>query len=95
MNDSSRLTGLVAKPKPSSARVIRDVDEMAEGRGFVDRSPRKKPGRKPSPRTYQIHPKLLPDIGEAIAEEAGERGITQGHLIEMMWKCWQKRQRDG
>ena len=95
MNGSSRLSGLKATPKRTSAETIRQVDEVAEERGFVDRSPRKKPGRKPSPRTCQLHPKLLPEIGEKIAEAAEERGITQGHFIEMMWKCWEGQKEEG
>lgn len=31
---------------------------------------RKKPGSKKSPRTYQLHPKVMPEIGEAIAKKA-------------------------
>ena len=54
----------------------------------MDRTPRKKPGRKPSPRTHQLHPKVFPKIGEAIAAEAERLGITQGQLIEEMWKAY-------
>jgi hypothetical protein len=63
---------------------------VGEARGFVDRSPRKKPGRKPSPRTYQLHPKVFPRVGEAIASEAERLGITQGQLIEVMWVTYQE-----
>ena len=61
--------------------------------GFVDRSPRKKPGRKPSPRTYQLHPKVFPATGAAIAAEAERLGITQGQLIERMWAVYQPPER--
>lgn len=86
MSGSNRLSGLKARPKADTAEDIRQIDKVGEDRGFVDRSVRKKPGRKPSPRTYQIHPKIMPDVGEAIADEAARRGITQGHLIELMWE---------
>jgi len=51
-----------------------------EAKGFLDRTPHKKPGSKPSPRTHQLHPK----VGEAIAAEAEKLGIIQGQLIEQM-----------
>lgn len=83
---NDRLTGLTARPKPTSAEDVRRVDAVGEARGFLDRSPRKKPGRKPSPRTFQLHPKVFPEVGDAIAAEAERLGITQGQLVEMMWE---------
>lgn len=88
MTGSNRLGGLVARPKPSTVDDVRKIDEVGEARGFVDRTPRKKPGRKASPRTYQMHPKILPQIGEAITEEAEVLGLTQGQLIEKMWQVY-------
>jgi hypothetical protein len=69
---------------------VRKVDEVGEARGFVDRTPRKKPGRKPSPRTHQLHPKVFPRVGEAIAAEAEKQGITQGQLIEQLWELYEQ-----
>lgn len=88
MSGSNRLSGLTARPKDTTVEEVRRVDEVGEVRGFLDRTPRKKPGRKPSPRTYQLHPKVFPEVGEAIATEAERMGITQGQLIEMMWKWY-------
>ena len=88
MNGSNRLGGLKARPKATSTEEVRRVDEIGEARGFLDRTPRKKPGRKPSPRTHQLHPKVFPKIGEAIAAEAERLGITQDQLIEEMWKAY-------
>jgi len=85
MSASNRLSGLTARPKDTGPLEVRKVDEVGEARGFFDRSPRKKPGRKPSPRTHQLHPKVFPEVGEAIAAEAERLGITQGQLIEQMW----------
>jgi hypothetical protein len=73
---------------------VRKVDDVGEARGFVDRTPRKKPGRKPSPGTYQLHPKVFPRVGEAIASEAERLGITQGQLIEQMWEFYEKSETD-
>lgn len=88
MSGSNRLPGLKARPKSTTAADVHLVDEVGEARGFVDRSPRKKPGRKPSPRTHQLHPKVFPEIGEAIAAEAERLGITQGQLVEAMWELY-------
>lgn len=91
MSGSNRLSGLKAKPKDTSAEEVRRVDQVGEARGFLDRTPRKKPGRKPSPRTHQLHPKVFPEVGEAIAAEAERLGVTQGQLIESMWEEYQIR----
>lgn len=90
MSGLNRLSGLKARPKDTSVEEVRRVDEVGEARGFLDRTPRKKPGRKPSPRTYQLHPKVFPELGEAIAAEAERLGITQGQLIEKMWTKYQE-----
>ena len=63
MSGSNRLAGLTARRKDIDAAEVRKIDEVGEARGFVDRTPRKKPGRKPSPRTYQLHPKVFPRVG--------------------------------
>lgn len=94
MTGSNRLGGLVARPKPSTVEDVRRIDEVGEARGFVDRTPRKKPGRKPSPRTYQMHPKVMPQIGEAITDEAEKLGLTHGQLIEKMWQIYLKASAD-
>ncbi len=91
MSGSNRLAGLKARPKDTTVEDVRRVDEVGEARGFVDRTPRKKPGRKPSPRTHQLHPKVFPRVGEAIAAEAERLGITQGQLIEMMWSSYDEK----
>lgn len=95
MSVSNRLSGLAARPKAASPDEVRLADEVGEARGFLDRTPRKKPGRKSSPRTYQLHPKVFPETGEAIAAEAERLGITQGQLIERMWDDYRSRTRDG
>ena len=92
MTGSNRLAGLRARPKDTTIEGVRRVDEVGEARGFLDRTPRRKPGRKPSPRTFQLHPKVFPEVGQAIAEEAGRLGITQGQLIERMWESWRAAQ---
>lgn len=90
MSGSNRLAGLKARPKDTTVEEVRRVDEVGEARGFLDRTPRKKPGRKPSPRTHQLHPKVFPRIGEAIAAEAERLGVTQGQLIEILWEKYEE-----
>jgi len=90
MSGSNRLAGLKARARQTTLDEVRRVDEVGEAHGFLDRTPRRKPGRKPSPRTHQLHPKVFPEIGEAIASEAERMGITQGQLIEQMWAAYQR-----
>lgn len=90
MTGSNRLSGLKSRPKDAMIEEVRIADEVGEAHGFLDRTPRKKPGRKPSPRTYQLHPKVFPKIGEAISIEAERLGITQGQLIEVMWEQYKR-----
>jgi hypothetical protein len=90
MKGSNRLADLKAKPKPASAEEIRRAEEAGEARGFVDRTPRKKPGRKASPRTFQLHPKVFPEVGAAFTAEAERLGITQGQMMELLWETYEK-----
>jgi len=76
---------LKATPKDISDHALRQLDQAAADLGFVDRTPRRKPGRKPSPRTFQLHPKVLPLIGNAFADEAIRRDLTQGEFFEIVW----------
>jgi hypothetical protein len=91
MSGSNRLAGLTARPKDTGPAEVRKVDEVGEARGFVDRTPRKKPGRKPSPRTYQLHPKVLPATGQELSEHAEEMGLTQGQLVEVIWMFYKEK----
>lgn len=85
-NSNNRFEHLKKTPKPIDDTVLKEADAVAEERGFVDRTPRRKPGRKKSIRQFQLHPRVLPEIGEAFADEAERRGVTQGVLLE---ECWQ------
>lgn len=60
MNDFKLdLGSLKRTAKPASEAAIAKADAVGEARGFVDRSPRGKPGRKKSERTGQVHAKVL------------------------------------
>lgn len=76
---------LRSKPKDTSAETVARTDNAAEKHGFVDRSPQKRRGRKPSPRTGQVHAKVMPEVATEIAAEARFRGVQQGVIIEEAW----------
>lgn len=82
------LSQLKARPKDSSPQTVATLDRKAAALGFEDRSPKGRRGRKPSPRTGQVHAHIFPDYRDAIAEEAARRGVTQGVLIEEAWNLY-------
>ena len=79
---------LRSKPKDTSPKTVSKTDEAAEKHGVVDRTPKKKRGRKPSPRTGQVHAKVMPDVAKEIGNEARARGVQQGVLIEEAWALY-------
>ncbi len=89
---ADRLSRLTARPKFVPPANDPTADAAARRHGYEDRTPRKKPGRKPSPRTGQLHPKVMPDISAAIAAEAERLAVTQGVLVELMWTAYQREQ---
>lgn len=89
----SRLS-LALHPKPALADIKRAADVIGAGHDFLDRTPRRPPGRKKGLRTFQLHPKVLPAVGEPFVAEAERLGITQGELLERMWAAYSARQGD-
>ena len=81
---------LRSKAKDTSANNVARADAAAEKHGFVDRAPKKKRGRKPSPRTGQVHAKVMPEVAQDIAAEAKYRGVQQGVVIEEAWALYKK-----
>ncbi len=79
---------LRSKPKDGSAAAISSVDKAGEQHGFVARESKGRPGRPPSPRTGQVHAKVLPHVAEEIAAEARRRGAQQGIIIEEAWALY-------
>lgn len=79
---------LRSKPKDSSPKTVARSDAAAEKHGFVERAPKKRRGRKPSPRTGQVHAKVMPEVSREISREASERGVQQGVLIEEAWALY-------
>ncbi len=81
---------LKSRAKETSAQVIEKSDRAGEELGFVSRSEEKRRGRKPSPRTGQVHAKVMPNVSDEIADEARRRGVQQGVIIEEAWELYKK-----
>lgn len=89
---SVNVGGLKSRPKDRSQKAVEKVDRAGDAHGFVDRSPKKKRGRPPSPRTGQVHAKVMPDVSAEISAEAKRRGVQQGVLIEEAWELYKAQQ---
>jgi len=85
------LAQLKTRRKDTSVEAIGRIDAAAEHHGFMNREPARRRGRQPSPRTGQVHAKVLPHVADEIAEEASRRGVTQGVLIEEAWDLYKRR----
>ncbi len=85
------LQQLRTRRKDTSTETQGRADVVAEQHGFLAREPSRKRGRLPSPRTGQVHAKVMPHVAEEIAEEARRRGVQQGVLIEEAWELYKAR----
>jgi len=83
------LASLKSRRKDLSPGALEKADSAGENHGFIDREPKPKRGRQPSPRTGQVHAKVMPHVAEEIANEATRRGVQQGVLIEEAWALYQ------
>ncbi|MFB2533575.1 chromosome partitioning protein ParB [Paracoccus sp. p3-h83] len=82
------LGQLKTRAKQTAPDTVEKVDRAGEAHGFTDRSPKKRRGRPPSPRTGQVHAKVLPHVSEEISAEAKRRGVQQGVLLEEAWTLY-------
>ena len=87
------VTALRSRSKDTSPAAIEKADQAGEQHGFVDRAPKGRAGRRPSPRTGQVHAKVLPHVSEEIAAEARRRGTQQGIIIEEAWTLYLAQQK--
>jgi hypothetical protein len=87
-NFQIKVGKLKTRQKDAQPKTIEKVDRAGEAHGFVDREPRKKRGRPASPRTGQVHAKVMPNVSREIADEAKIRGVQQGVLIEEAWELY-------
>lgn len=84
-------TRLRSRAKDTSPQAVARTDAAADTLGFVERDAPKRRGRKPSPRTGQVHAKVMPDVASEISQEARDRGVQQGVLIEEAWALYKAR----
>lgn len=82
------LGRLRSREKDRSAQAVEKTDRAGEDLGFVAREPQKQRGRKPSPRTGQVHAKVMPGVSDEIANEAKRRGVQQGVILEEAWELY-------
>jgi len=87
------LGRLKSRAKDTSTQALEKTDRAGAEHGFVPRAPEKRRGRKPSPRTGQVHAKVMPDVSDEIADEARRRGVTQGVIIEEAWALYKENTR--
>jgi len=85
------LGHLKTREKDRSPQAIEKAERAGEELGFVARDGQKRRGRKPSPRTGQVHAKVLPGIADEIANEAKRRGVQQGVIIEEAWALYKSK----
>lgn len=86
---------LRTKQKDQSREAVDKIDTAGEALGFVDRAAKKKRGRPKSPRTGQVHAKVLPGVSEAISDEAKRRGVQQGVILEEAWELYRQARQSG
>ena len=86
---SINVSDLKTNAKKDTPQVLNSIDSAGEARGFVARAPRRR-GRKASPRTGQVHARVLPAVAREISNEARQRGAQQGVLIEEAWELYKK-----
>lgn len=82
------IGSLKTQRKSTSPEKVAAVEKLSDDLGFTDRAPKKKRGRKPSPRTGQVHAKVMPKIPTEISNEARRRGVQQGVILEEAWELY-------
>jgi len=85
-----QIPGLKSQPTEIAPTDEAKVCGAAERVGFLDREPRKRRGRPPSPRTGQVHAHVLPEVHEEVLAESRRRGVQQGVLIEEAWSPYEE-----
>lgn len=85
------LGNLKTREKDQSPRTIEKIDLAGDELGFVPREGQKRRGRRPSPRTGQVHAKVMPQVSDEIAAEAKRRGVQQGVVIEEAWALYKEK----
>lgn len=79
-----------SKPPATRAAAPERVAQTTKEEAAERPKPRRR-GRKPSPRTGQVHAKVMPNVAREISREAVLRGVQQGVLIEEAWALYKAR----
>lgn len=82
------IAKLRSRNKDGSPQAMQRADQAGEELGFVDRTAKRRRGRQPSPRTGQVHAKVMPDVAVEIGNEARRRGVQQGVILEEAWALY-------
>lgn len=85
------IGSLKAREKDQSQGTIARIDQAGDELGFVAREGAKRRGRRPSPRTGQVHAKVMPHVSDEIAAEARRRGVQQGVILEEAWALYKEK----
>ena len=85
------LGTLKTREKDQPPQAIEKVDNAGDELGFIAREGQKRRGRRPSPRTGQVHAKVMPKVSDEIAAEARRRGVQQGVVIEEAWALYKEK----
>ena len=85
------LGRLKTREKDRSPQAVEKADRAGEELGFIAREAQKRRGRRPSPRTGQVHAKVMPEVSEEIANEAKRRGVQQGVILEEAWALYKNK----
>lgn len=89
MNDFNiDLDAIPANDK--SSQQLDKMEEMAAKQGYVCRAPRRKLGRRRSPRTEQIHTWVHPYAKEWLLAESLRRDVHQGLILEEAFELYKK-----
>lgn len=79
-----------SKPLAKKAALPERATQTTKEQAAERPKPRRR-GRKPSPRTGQVHAKVMPNVAREISREAVLRGVQQGVLIEEAWALYKAR----
>lgn len=85
------LGRLRMREKDRGPQAMERADQAGEALGFASREPARRRGRRPSPRTGQVHAKVLPHVSAEIADEARRRGVQQGVILEEAWALYKNK----
>jgi hypothetical protein len=85
------LGRLKSREKDRSPQAIEKAERAGEELGFVARDGQKRRGRKPSPRTGQVHAKVMPAFPKRSPTKPSAAACSRGVLIEEAWALYKNK----